>query len=477
MSELKVQTIESNNTLKTNTLFVGNVVTVNSSGIFGPSYTVNTSAIVVGNSSSNVSFTANMSVSSYITANDVYDWFGATTDVYAWVTSNGTTPYNCVISQDTSVGTAPGSLYFPLLIVPTGGDPIPGSTYNSNTWNLAPTTDGDVWKVSGYVRSDTNLTITPSSFILLLLANTSGNYGTAGTTSEQPDVVLNKNQWTYFEKFITINGNANTAYVQLRLDGVNSGDANLWYGSVSLKKTFSKSSITETVNTQIFTANGTWTKPSWATDGKELVIVHAWGGGGGAYLNNAGGGGAFVYGYFISSQCNSTCNVVVGLGGLAQITAGSNGQPGGTSVFYANTTNSLSAYGGGGGKIGSTGGGGGWFSTGSSPGAGGGPLGGAAGGTGGDSTFGGGGGFSTTPYIGGNSIYGGGGGSNGSSIFGGGGGGNGPTNNGKSIYGGQGGITAPNTATIPAGGGGNAGGSAYDGSRGEVRIYTLRIVS
>jgi len=225
---------------------------------------------------------------------------------------------------------------------------------------------------------------------------------------------------------------------------------------------------------QVFTANGTWTKPSWA-QANDLVIVHMWGGGGGAYLNNAGGGGAFVYGYFISSQCNSTCNVVVGLGGLAQITAGSNGQPGGTSVFYANTTNSLSAYGGGGGKSGSTGGGGGWFSTGSSPGAGGGPLGGAAGGTGGDSTFGGGGGFSTSPYIGGNSIYGGGGGSNGSSIFGGGGGGSGPTNNGTSIYGGQGGITAPNTATIPGGGGGNGGGSAYDGSRGEVRVWVQKV--
>jgi hypothetical protein len=472
MSELKVNTIEANNTLTANTLFVGNVVTINSSGIFGPSYTVNTSAIVVGNSSSNVSFTANMSVSSYITANDVHDWFGdtLTTDVYAWVTSNGTTPYHCVISQDTSVGKAPGSLSFPLLIVPTGVDPIPGSTYNSNTWNLAPTTDGDVWKVSGYVLSDKDLTITPGAFILLLLANTSGNYGTAGTTSSQPDVVLNKNQWTYFEKFITINGNANTAYVQLRLDGVNSGDANLWYGSVSLKKTFSKSSITETVNTQIFTANGTWTKPSWATDGKELVIVHMWGGGGGGSTNAtsgyAGAGGAFVYGYFIASNCNATCNVVVGVGGSATV----NGTPGGISLFYANTTNSLTAYGGEGGNqtVSGGGNGGGWFANT-------GPLVGTRGTTGTDSTFGGGGGAAGSPYNSGNSVYGGGGGGAkgqgraGSSIYGGGGGGG--STGGDSVYGGAGGKLAAGSIT---GGGGDA---SQIGASGEVRVYTIRILS
>lgn len=117
--------------------------------------------------------------------------------------------------------------------------------------------------------------------------------------------------------------------------------------SITINGTTYTSLVNEAVNTQIFTANGTWTKPGWANTGNELVVVHLWGGGGGGSNNTAsgrgGGGGAFVFGYFKSSQCNSICNVVVGVGGAG----GTTGAAGGNSIFFANTTNALYAYGGG----------------------------------------------------------------------------------------------------------------------------------
>jgi hypothetical protein len=243
--------------------------------------------------------------------------------------------------------------------------------------------------------------------------------------------------------------------------------------SINIAGTSYTSLVAESVNTQIFTANGTWTKPSWATTGNELVIVHMWGGGGGgntsAGTGYGGGGGAFVYGYYKASQLGSvaanTANVVVGLGGAP-------GFVGGTSSV-ANATNGLfSAYGGGFASAGVNGGGGGggWFSAGGTT-VGGGPL--PANTSVAFSTFGG--GAASLPGSG-HSIYGGSAGvldSGGSvSIFGGGGGSYTGTV-GTSVYGGWGGNTSV-APTTPGGGG--AGGSANNsaGARGEVRVYTLR---
>lgn len=239
--------------------------------------------------------------------------------------------------------------------------------------------------------------------------------------------------------------------------------------------------ITETVNTQIFTANGTWIKPSWATDGRELVMVHMWGGGGGGATRSTGasgsswggGGGAFVFGYYKINQLANSANVIVGSGGAGGFQA--NGGVGGTSSIANSIGGLFRAFGGGGGFANSsaddTGAGGGWFGPGiitTSGGTGGAPL----GGTSGPSTFGGGG----TRR---GSIYGGGGGGTLSndpinSIFGGAGGTSGSGKN-ISIYGGSGGNTTT-SAEAPGGGGSgnlnNTGGAP--GARGEVRVYTYR---
>jgi len=273
MSELKVNIIEANNTLTANSLTVGNV-TINATGITAPTYVINTSAVAIGNSSANVIITANSSVN-FVVVNNAPNVFPYPLDIYAWA-SLASSFNNCVVSRDTTIPVSPaGGIPFKITPTGTGLDTYP-YTYNSNQWNLATTSNNDIWKISGYIRADKYITLTPSQFLLILPANSSGNYNTAGNANDNPSATLTQYTWTYFEHIFQINGNANTKSIQIRPDGPNNTE--FWYDGLTLQKVFSNTTPTETVNTQIFTANGTWTKPSWATDGKELVIVHMWGG-------------------------------------------------------------------------------------------------------------------------------------------------------------------------------------------------------
>jgi hypothetical protein len=128
-------------------------------------------------------------------------------------------------------------------------------------------------------------------------------------------------------------------------------------------------------NIQVFSANGTWNKPTSFNAG--VVLVRLWGagggGGGGSSLATAtttkggagGGGGCFVERIFRASDLASSESVTIGAGGAAGTgaTAGGSGGDGGVG---GNTTfgSLLTGYGGGGGRGGqnsalATGGGGG----------------------------------------------------------------------------------------------------------------------
>ena len=126
---------------------------------------------------------------------------------------------------------------------------------------------------------------------------------------------------------------------------------------------------------QVFTAHGTWTKPTAFTP--KVVIVEligaGGGGGGGGSLATAvvckggggGGGGAWRRGVFAASDLGSTVSVTIGTGGTAGA-SGSAGAAGGDGGVGGNTTfgTHLTGYGGGGGRGGAisaaaTGGGGG----------------------------------------------------------------------------------------------------------------------
>ena len=213
----------------------------------------------------------------------------------------------------------------------------------------------------------------------------------------------------------------------------------------------------------IFTASGTWTKPSWLLP-TDVIEVEAWGGGGGGATFVGGGGGAYASRRFLASELGATETVLVAAAGAA-------GGVGGTSTF---SSTKVVAYGG------HTGGGGGLKSAATSttsgdgygqlgthtanpglPGgvdAGGASASTAVSGLGGTGYYGGGGGGGDTSGGGGNSLYGGAGGG---------------TTAGVSIYGGNGGNNTNRNGSAPGGGGYGAGGTGYAGSRGEVRVRIL----
>ena len=214
-------------------------------------------------------------------------------------------------------------------------------------------------------------------------------------------------------------------------------------------------------NYQVFTSNGTWTKPSSGN----VAIVYMWGGGGGGANGSTyeGGGGGGSYAEFIipMSTLSSTESVTVGGGGspnndggMSQFKNDNYQAYGGERGNGSNYTN-VGGYGGRGGSVWAMGGG---ASAGNgvdgadiSPGngIGGSGAGGGAGGSGGH-------------HVGGNAWLagaGGGGNKSGTSKAG-----------GVSKGGGNGGSGGGSDGTIPAGGGGAAGGS---GARGEVRVVVV----
>lgn len=114
-----------------------------------------------------------------------------------------------------------------------------------------------------------------------------------------------------------------------------------------------RSSLT---NIQVFTANGTWTKPASGT----LVYVKVWGGGGAGGNTNTngstaggGGGGGYSEGY---TAVTTDVTVTVGAAGAGSASNNAAGGNGGTSSFAGTTT--IQATGGTGGSGGSGGSGG-----------------------------------------------------------------------------------------------------------------------
>ena len=209
---------------------------------------------------------------------------------------------------------------------------------------------------------------------------------------------------------------------------------------------------------QVFTASGTWTKPT-GLGADALALIEAWGGGGGSLANNTyrggGGGGAYVWRWMRLGELGASEPVQVGAGGVTNTQPGGTG---GTSSFGSHVT----AFGGGGGYSGASGafgsgGGGGWGSA----------------GQGGSSGADGSNGAIWSPIVGGGKGGGVTGGGDGEAAgYGGGGGGQGPGGGnrpgGASLFGGKGGDGGQ--AGSPPGGGGGGG---APGARGEVRVRVI----
>jgi hypothetical protein len=107
---------------------------------------------------------------------------------------------------------------------------------------------------------------------------------------------------------------------------------------------------------QVFTVDGTWTKPT----GCQLVEVYAVGAGGGSAgvevtgtpewrFGGGGGGGGSASAFFLASEFGATVTVQVGVGGSGGATGNNAGSAGEDSTFNGTTGTFLRGYGGGGG--------------------------------------------------------------------------------------------------------------------------------
>lgn len=117
---------------------------------------------------------------------------------------------------------------------------------------------------------------------------------------------------------------------------------------------------------KVYTSNGTWSKPSWATE-VSVVCIGAGGGGGSGrrgtsgatlYGGGGGGGGGLTHAVFQASELGSTEIITVGTGGVGGVsqttndTNGNSGQGGGASSFGSSIK--ANANGGKGGGAGGT---------------------------------------------------------------------------------------------------------------------------
>lgn len=126
----------------------------------------------------------------------------------------------------------------------------------------------------------------------------------------------------------------------------NSGKALTTNGTVA-----SWGAVNANSDKQVFTANGTWTKPSFGT----VALITVWGGGGGGAKGitnirraGGGGGGACSQRLVELSDLPSTVAVTVGAGGTGSTAAGGgNGSAGGDTWFGASLTNAYAAAQGG----------------------------------------------------------------------------------------------------------------------------------
>lgn len=175
------------------------------------------------------------------------------TDIGRWTTSGS----NATLTRDTSVTDSPVK-GIPLKMAITGNDPYT-LTYNNSIWNLAPAVSGQTWTASVYVKASA---VTEGT-IFLFEANSSGSY-----TALSTNVVPITTTWTRISVTRTFD-NGTTAYVQVRLDGPDSGGSgiNIWWDGLQVERSVTASDFTSRTNTN----GNTWADLSSSVTNGTLI--------------------------------------------------------------------------------------------------------------------------------------------------------------------------------------------------------------
>lgn len=130
------------------------------------------------------------------------------TDMYSWAPTGA----RCTLSRDTTTRSPVGRS--PLKMVVTSNDPYT-STYNSTSFNLASTYDGENWVVSVWVKASTP---TEGQIFIFSARQSDGGYNNAPATT-----INITTDWKRFTYTVPMSGGATTNSIQVRLDGPDSG--------------------------------------------------------------------------------------------------------------------------------------------------------------------------------------------------------------------------------------------------------------
>jgi hypothetical protein len=147
-----------------------------------------------------------------------------TTDLFAW---SGAGANAATLSRDT-ISSPVGNT--PLRMAVSGNDPY-WNAYNSSGFNIAPAANGQTWIVSVYVRAN----VATSGQIFIFNANSAGS-GFANNDFGATGVSIGT-EWTRVHYVRTMNS-VNTAFIQVRLDGPDSGGAGqtVWWDGLQVER-------------------------------------------------------------------------------------------------------------------------------------------------------------------------------------------------------------------------------------------------
>jgi hypothetical protein len=186
-------------------------------------------------------------------------------DIFLWVSTNFG---GCTIVRDTSVTTPAGGV--PCKMSITGSDPFM-ATYNITAYNLAPAASGQTWIVSVWVKSSI---ASGHTELFIFGAGSDGTVfnlgGVGGTDFNAGQTTFTTTGWERHSFSYTFS-NANVAYIQVRLDGTNTGGAgqDIWFDGLQVERAASKSAFNPRVNTN----GANWTDLSSSQYTPSLVNV------------------------------------------------------------------------------------------------------------------------------------------------------------------------------------------------------------